>query len=277
MTDRSEQLIETHKYLRKIIAGKGKLQGNFYFVASASGRDACLLVTLVARDKKGSKVRSQGRTIRKQVKSAKFALGIVLIDSNKLTFEVHGGSASPALLLKAFKKTLLNPDKGGIQQLRYLNKARIRKVQEDGQKTEVAAGESFTEAENVLLTQGAVSATELRVLQLQQGRLSSMNKKLTSSFLSQQTLNEEIAESKKESKQKITALASRIEKLSSKKDSKALRKAFSALFAERKNLADLESSGSNPFDTKKQTVDETFQLVMKASADQAAMADTLGS
>ena len=109
--------------LKKVRSSRGKLQGNFYFVGKADGSEGGLVLTLAAKDKDGGKAKTGGKKLRSELKGAKFAMGLLQVIDGKLTFVLHGGSASKPHISKCFKKTLSQVDG-----LRPLLKALIKKV-----------------------------------------------------------------------------------------------------------------------------------------------------
>jgi len=109
--------------LKKVRASRGKLQGNFYFVGKADGSEGGLKLTLAGKDVDGGKAKTGGKKLRAEIKGAKFALGLVQVIDGKLTFVLHGGSASKSHISKCFKKTLSKVDG-----LRLLLKVLIKKA-----------------------------------------------------------------------------------------------------------------------------------------------------
>lgn len=267
--DRTAQLTEANKLLRKVLAGNGKIQANFYFAGNAAGSDAGLIVTLSARDKNGKKVASQGKALRKAISGARFAVGTVLMDGGKLTFEQQGGSAPPALLKKAFKGALITPDSGGLGALRFLAKARIRKGGAPGEEAEVEEGEALSTDELSILSDGALSTDELRTLQSEQGSLSALNAQLSKTFLSEEAIHAEVAESISDSQEQIAALEARVEALGDDADPAEVKAVFEALYEERSLLAELQATGPDPFGGD--TVDEDFQRSLESSSDQLSL------
>ena len=63
---RKEEHKKSTKYIKKIFAGKGKISGNFFYTGGTGSSDnQIVLVTLTIKDKKGKRVRSEGKKARK--------------------------------------------------------------------------------------------------------------------------------------------------------------------------------------------------------------------
>lgn len=111
----------TLKMIRKIIAAKGDLQGNFYAVQADRG----LVVTLVAKDPKGIKALTLGKGLRKELDTRKFKRGTVTFAGSQLVFTtVKGNMPDPE-----FKKKM-KTGFGDKKVKKYTFKARL--VAEDG-------------------------------------------------------------------------------------------------------------------------------------------------
>lgn len=109
--------------LKKIIASKGKVKGNFYYVGDVSGTDVGVVITLSTRDAKGTKVIVLGKKLRKDIRNGKYGMGTVCIKDNKLLFEQSAGTLSAAHIKNGFKKTL------SLQNgLKFLSRAVVRKA-----------------------------------------------------------------------------------------------------------------------------------------------------
>jgi len=265
--DRTAQLLKTNRLLRKIIAGKGRVQGNFYFAGDTGGRKAGLVVTLAARDRSGKKATSQGKVLRKAIRGARFALGAVRMDGNRLTFEQHGGSASASVLKRAFKGPLIDPDAGGLSKLRFLTKARICKAGASASQEPVEDGAELTRAELETLSSGALTSEELAELVKKQGAIATLTTVLSASL--QQAIDEELADSIKDSVSRLSGLESRISALTADSSPEDVQSAFDALHEERRVLAELEAVGSDPFQGG--TVDATFHRSLQATSDQSLL------
>ncbi|MEL6342712.1 MAG: hypothetical protein AAFV53_06240 [Myxococcota bacterium] len=191
-----EAAAQARQLLKKLRAGKGKLQGNFYFAGNAPGTVAGLVVTLLSRDKKGRKALAAGKDLRKEIPSARFARGTVTIEKNKLIFTLHAGSASAGQLKKAFQKTLSQMDG-----LKLLRDARIRLAGADASEDDVIDPNAPRVEDEALSTEDAEAlASEVQALiheqaelAEEQGGLSALNAQL-SAFLSQEDADREQAE-----------------------------------------------------------------------------------
>ncbi|MFT5684974.1 MAG: hypothetical protein ACI8RZ_005919, partial [Myxococcota bacterium] len=179
--------LEAKGALKKIKASGGKLQGNFYYAGTGKGTSAGLVVTLLSRDKKGSKALTQGKAVRKEVKGAKFARGTVSIDRGKLLFMVHGGSASANHLKTDFKKSLSTLDG-----MKLLKAALVRKKgAEVSNESEVVDAEDTSPVEEERLTED--EQRELAELELEQADIADLNEQLTE-FLSDDDALKELGE-----------------------------------------------------------------------------------
>jgi hypothetical protein len=127
MPDNSEQLQATAadslKSLKKIIASRGKLQGNFYYVGHPKGDEAAIVITLTARDPKGTKATARGKALRRVINGAKFAQGTVISSGSKLSFELHAGNATRDHMKAGFKRGFEDKDLKSLKAL--LRKARF--------------------------------------------------------------------------------------------------------------------------------------------------------
>ena len=94
---------DASRVLKKVFAGKGKIQGNYYLVTNKAYNDAGLVVTLSAKDKDGGKATSAGKKLKAELAGVKFSRGTVVWIDSKMTFEHHQGSAKPGDIKKAFK------------------------------------------------------------------------------------------------------------------------------------------------------------------------------
>lgn len=176
--------------LRKIRAGGGSLQGNFYYAGNSGGTEAGLVVTLVSRDKKGQKALTAGKGIRKEIRGAKFARGVVIFERGKVVFILHSGNASKKQLKDGFKNTL--SEMKGLQILKTVlvrDKAQAAPAPDDviDKEAKLVADKTRTEEE-----QQAFDA-EVQELIAEQEVLGELNKRL-SSFLSKADAEDEHAE-----------------------------------------------------------------------------------
>jgi hypothetical protein len=132
-------LKEARAALRKILASKGRLQGNFYYAGNTKGTEGALIVTLTARDPKGSKAANAGKEIRKEIKGAKFVRGTVTAEGSKLYFTPSSGTGTKDHMKLGFKKTLCNAD--GFS---FIKKALFRTP--DGKEDDAPSSESESTA-----------------------------------------------------------------------------------------------------------------------------------
>jgi hypothetical protein len=228
ITDAAKEAAGT---LKKIRAAKGKLKGNFYFAGDTRGKEAGLVVTLQARDPKGSKATTQGKAIRKEIKGAKFAQGIVSVDGSALLFELYAGTASKDHVKLGFKKSLSELPGLGI-----LKKALLKK---GGDKTDTAdvADESAPETPPVPEVTEALSdldEAELKELMAAQETLGNLNDELMD-FLSDDNTEAERGEQLAEQLTELASLTS------------AEPRDEAAISAARRALAELAYTGSDPF------------------------------
>ena len=80
------------KVLKKVVASKGKIHGNFYYVGNKAERE--IAMTMVARDPKGATAASLGKKLKADIAgNSKFARGTMYIEGNKLLFHVTKGNA----------------------------------------------------------------------------------------------------------------------------------------------------------------------------------------
>ena len=187
---------EALKSLKQIIAGRGRLGGHFFFAGDGKMEDAALYVTLTAKDPKGSRARSRGKALRKDVARARFALGTVRLEGSTLIFSPAGGNASPALLRKSLKGPLCE-QKG----LAFLRKARVQASDETDEDVE---GADAVSAGDLGMSDGDLAAMEqtLRDDPDLAGLLSgdhaarhdALNRELAEAFLSAEALEAEQAE-----------------------------------------------------------------------------------
>lgn len=195
--------------LKKIKASKGSLLGNFYFAGDTQGRAGGLVVTLTARDPKGSKAVTEGKAIRKALKGARFARGTVIMRGSKLLFEVHSGSASPSNVLLSFKKAISE-----LEGLGFIKKAIVKQA---GSDTDT---ETETESEPTSAVPAAVAGLEdvddildgidedeLKALLAEQDELGDLNDQLAG-FLSEEASEAERGEQIADALDNITALES---------------------------------------------------------------------
>ena len=232
---------EAGKSLRKVVGSKGKLQGNLYFAGDGK-KQAGVVITLLARDPKGQKALSAGKALRKGMSGAKFARGTVIMDGGKLVIELSAGTATAAMLKKAFKDDTFKKDPA----LKLLSRAMLRKKGAPGEADEVEKGTEL-DAEDLKVAKGAFSFGELTWIKLQQGNLDNANKELQASFLSVESAREEQAEQVAEIMDSITDFN---EKLNAEVDAgdQAASQGYELLItSEQRKLAEAEAQGPDPF------------------------------
>lgn len=194
--------------LKKIIASKGKVKGNFYYVGDSAAEDAGVVITLSTRDAKGAKVVVLGKKLRKDVRNGKYGIGTVVIKDNKLLFEQTTGNISAANIKLGFKKTLAN--EAG---LKFLSRAVVRAAGASVETSSEAGGEAeetITEAE---LSEEygeltAEEAKELAALEVEQEALNKSNGTLSAAFSNAESDNEILDKAIEDSIANITSLAS---------------------------------------------------------------------
>ena len=186
-----ELCTETLKSLKKVISSRGRLQGNFYFTGDTKGKMAGLVVTLTARDPKGSKALNKGKKLRKAITGSKFARGIVVGRGPRLFFELHSGTANPSHMKIGFKKAFKDDELKTLKSL--LRKAVIGRPETRGGAEEVpeVVDETVSEEEEVLTAQ---ERNELASLIALQGDLSQQNEELQRSLLSVEAARQEQVE-----------------------------------------------------------------------------------
>ena len=97
---------ESLTFLKKIIASKGKLTGNYYYLGIANGKEAALVITLSAKDKTGMLAAGKGKALKSIFTNPLFSRGLVSFVSKKLVFSHVKGNARPTVIKKGFKETL---------------------------------------------------------------------------------------------------------------------------------------------------------------------------
>lgn len=242
----AEELIQEHgeealKNLKKVLASRGKLQANFYFAGDTKGREAGLVVTLTARDTKGSKAASHGKKLRKEIAGAKFARGTVNTKGSKLQFILHSGTASKDHIKIGFKKAFLGD---WAKALKAMLRKAIVQLAGKGEKPEAIDEEAETieDTPTPEITEDTAFAelsikerAELAELINVQGDLNDRNRELESSFLSTKEADEEYAEQLSEVQDAIASLKS------------ADPVNEEALQQKREELAAISGTGGDPF------------------------------
>ena len=181
MPDIEKNIEDAIRSIKKILVSKGKASGNFYAICN-SKNEGGLAVTMSAKDPKGAKALTMGKSMKSEIKNGKFARGLIIFDKEqkKLLFEVSAGNLSSSNLKKALKTGF------GSNNLKKLTqKAKVTKpgevvTPEPNEVLEDTTGEEVTNEEIASLT---LSADELSELASEQVALSDLNASL-GSFLS---------------------------------------------------------------------------------------------
>ena len=162
--------------IKKILVSKGKAAGNFYAVADAKSEGG-IAVTMSAKDPKGAKALTMGKSMKSEVKNGKAARGIVIFDKTqkKLVFEVSAGNLSASNLKKALKKGFGSNDLKKLTQKAKVTRAGEEVAPEPGEELEDTTGEALTERE---LASIELSEDELAELSGEQVALSDLNASL---------------------------------------------------------------------------------------------------
>ena len=242
MADTPEEIINSSagslKSLKKVLASRGRLQGNFYYAGDTKGHSAGIVVTLTARDPKGAKATAQGKPLRKIITGAKFARGTVSAVGSKLTFVVHSGTASVGHMRLGFKKAFAD---GELKSLKALLRKSIVKSpggEESRPDSEDEAADSDEPALNEETAYQELSVkerAELAELIDVQGDLDERNQDLQASFLS-------AAEADQEFEEQLAELEERVETLLMAHPIKT-----DALRAARAELAAVQHTGPDVF------------------------------
>jgi hypothetical protein len=151
--------------LRRIVAAKGRLQGNFYALVGKNG--AGLVVTLAAKDPKGAKAITGGKALKKEIAQSRHVRGKVVFQDNKVEFNLGPGNLSAAKLKLSMKDGF-----GSNDIKRYTLRAKLA-----GAGTEDLTDDSTTITEGEQDTAGADDA-ELNDLIAAQELLDDLNGQL---------------------------------------------------------------------------------------------------
>ncbi|MFT5680453.1 MAG: hypothetical protein ACI8RZ_001359 [Myxococcota bacterium] len=238
---------EAGRNLKKVVASKGKLQGNLYFAGDGK-KTAGVVITLTARDPKGMKALTGGKGLRKGIKGAKFARGTVIMDGGKLVVELSTGSATAALLKKAFKDDAFKKDSA----LKLLSRATIRKQGAPGEEAEVEEGTGLSQedlniASDAFESRGFWRKSELKELMKAQGSLSAANAELQASFLSVSSIQEEEGARVTELEGLIEDLNEKLNQAVEDGDRDAAMGYELLITSEERKLTEAQSVGSDPF------------------------------
>ena len=102
--------------IRQILAAKDGLSEYFYFTGNKTFDDAVLVLTRRIDDTEGNSSTQKGIILRREMKTIKFASGIMRCVAGQLDFEIQEGNAEPLFVLRSFKKYLCH--KKGLIKLR---------------------------------------------------------------------------------------------------------------------------------------------------------------
>ena len=244
--------------LKKIRAGKGKLVGYFYYVGDTRGKQAALVVTLQARDKKGTKASSEGKKLRKLIPGAKFSRGTVSVDGSKLIFELRAGSASGGHVKSGFKKSGLADVSGlGVLKKAVIRKGGVDEADDDEQGS--TAAEAAAPDSTVEETFDDIDPAELAALLADQEELGELTDEVDS-FLAGDDVQAEIGEQIAEQLTALSALEA-----AEPRDDKAIA-------AARRALAELAYTGPNPFPEVGQPLDPETRAILSGAVESAVKA-----
>ncbi len=251
---------EAGRNLKKVVASKGKLQGNLYFAGDGK-MSAGVVITLTARDPKGQKALTGGKALRKGIKGAKFGRGTVVMDGGKLIVELSAGTATAAMLKKAFKADTFKKDTA----LKLLSRATVRKKGAPGEEAEVEEGTGLDQADldsvsDAFESRGFWRKSELKELMQAQGSLSEANDTLQASFLSVSSVQEEEAERVSDIMDTISDLNDKLNQAVDDGDRDAAMGYELLITSEQKKLAEAQAVGSDPFSGG--TVDPSVTALM---------------
>ena len=144
--------------LKRIVASKGKITGNYYAIAGKNAEG--IAITLTAKDPKGAKALNAGKAMKKEVQSGRYSRGTIGFQDGKLTLFPAQGNLSAGNLKKKLKTGF------GQDALRkFLAKARVSASAEEAAKLSDAEraeleGETLSGAEEQESRDG-ISADEL--------------------------------------------------------------------------------------------------------------------
>ena len=228
--------------LRKIVAGKGKFNGVFYYASNGKSTEAGLVVNLSNKDPKGGKTATQGKTLRKSISGAKFARGVVEFDTG-LLFVIHQGNASPSLILKTFKKNLSK-----TEGLRFLAKA---KVQQKGEEVMGEGGElTAEEASDLKLSSTEVAEIKKLNSDIDSGTVQNINEvmgDMLQSFLSMEDVEDEQSELMAERLLQAEKTDNELAQIDKKTDKNEWEAKFRELQQARFSIAEINYVGEDPF------------------------------
>ena len=175
----TEVCLTSFTNLRKIIAGRGAIQGNFYFAGDSRGKNAGIVITISTRDPNGSQALTFGRPLRRAIAGSKFAKGIVHVPGNRVWFEIVTGSASDAIMAKAFKNAFADRElarfKAILKKARFGEPPRDESLNQDRQAKELA--------EEAIASLSEEEQNEVQDLISKKGEIAAVNAQLKATFL----------------------------------------------------------------------------------------------
>lgn len=248
--------------LKKIVAGKGKFNGVFYYASNVKSTEAGVVVQLSNKDPKGGKTATAGKTLRKSITAAKFARGVVDFDKG-LLFVIHQGNASASLMLKTFKKNLSK-----VEGLRFLAKA---KVQQKGEEA-IGEGGALTAEESADLTLSEHELLELKELNtaIDKGtakNISEVMGDLLESFLSIDEVENEQSELMTERLLQAEKIDQELAQIDKSTDKNTWEAKFRDLQEARFSIAEINYVGEEPFPEVGATMSDQDIQVMAAAVN----------
>ncbi|MFT5679789.1 MAG: hypothetical protein ACI8RZ_000694 [Myxococcota bacterium] len=177
--------------LKKVLAARGKLQGNYYYVADGSAKEAVLIATLASKDTKGTRAVNQGRPFRKDIKGSRWSRGTITVDNGKLVFTAHKGTSNKKNIIDGLRKVIAK-EKG----LAFLKRAVVTTstATKEEQSSDLAEVETIEE-EALTEADSSVDSDELEALIEAQAELDNLNEYLDKTDEELETLYaEEVSE-----------------------------------------------------------------------------------
>lgn len=253
LTDKTTaDLISQMAPTRKGLSASARDGGFFYFVSDPKGQDGALIVQSAARDSDGKKTARAGRALLKVFKKdgvrPRYSQGKIL-SGKPLVFEIDAGSARPATLSAAFKKSSLLHDGVGAALAGALKGAKIRMAgQEDSGDAAAAAdtaGLDAWKAANPLVAD--MSPEEAAELFAAEKAFSGYADKLPHPIEEEQAIQERLARTE----EALDTLAAGAERLEALRDSdpQAALAVETEMNAVRVELAQLNANGTDPFES----------------------------
>jgi hypothetical protein len=247
---------EAEKHIKKIVASRGRLQGNFYYVGDTKGSEAAIVITLTTRDPKGQKATSQGKKLRGEISGAKFARGTVTSKGSKLLLELHTGNATKDHMKLGFKNAFTDKTQSTLKKM--LKKALIGKPGESAPPEEEESPE-----ESALFALTEEEREEMEALLIEQGPLLELNEQLLASFLS-------TAETRQEMTELTQGIIGEIESLEG-----ASPRDEAAIAAKRRELAEALYIGDDPFPEVGTPLPDEVQQIFSIATDRLSESLTL--